>query len=64
MWFTELLSRLENFTIPCNLQDCDVTANKIKGISFLLIKDVNGTVVECIILSDERNHEKRGVSGD
>ncbi len=29
----------------------------VEILSYLVIKDVNGTVVECIILSDERNSE-------
>lgn len=31
----------------------DVSANKICGRSFLIFKDVNGKVVECIMLSDQ-----------
>lgn len=54
MKYLELLSRLENITHPTgDLQDCEITANSINGISFLIIKDGEGRVFDCIILQDK-----------
>ena len=40
-----------------HLSDMDVAANKIKGISCLILKK-DGAVKDCIILSDERELTK------
>ena len=54
MNFMILLKRLEKYTSDNDLQNLNVTANKINGISFLLIKDCDGKVEDCIILEDGR----------
>ena len=55
MKYLDLIQKLDELTIKdSDLEDCEVTANRIKNISFLLIKNENGKVVECIILTDRR----------
>ena len=54
MNFMELLKKLEKYTSDNDLQNLQVTGNKINGISFLLIKDSDGKVENCIILEDSR----------
>ena len=55
MRYLELIQRLDELKIKdCDLEDCEITANRIKNISFLIIKNKEGKVVECIILSDRR----------
>ena len=42
-----------------------VTANKINNISFLVLKDSQGKVVDCIILEDKRyNSPKEDLDND
>ena len=36
--------------------DMTVSANKIDGKSFLIIKNSKGEVIECIILTDEKHY--------
>ena len=56
--FEERLEHL-NRRYAQHLQDMTVTANKINGKSFLLLKNKENKVIECIILSDETpNYEK------
>ena len=49
-------NRLENLKrrYGHHLIDMDVSANKIRGVSFLILKNKDGKIVDCIILSDER----------
>ena len=55
MKYLDLIQKLDELTIKdSNLEDCEITANKIRGISFLIIKNDKGKVVECIILNDKR----------
>ena len=55
MKYLDLIHKLEDLKIKdCDLQDCEITANQINSVSFLIVKDDNGKVVECIVLSDER----------
>ena len=47
--------RLENLKrlYGHHLLDMEVSANKIYGKSFLIFKNKNGKVIECMVLSDE-----------
>lgn len=59
MNFLTLLNKLEKYeNSDESLQDIDVSANKIKGISFLIFKNGEGKVIDSIILKDHNYDPK------
>lgn len=46
----DLLKRLENFTCEDDLQEVEVTCNRINGVSCLIFKNKNGKIFDCYIL--------------
>ena len=58
MKFMKLLETLEKYSYSeGDLDDLEITANKIGHVSFLLIKDTaqRDKVIDCIILKDHRH---------
>lgn len=53
MNFMELLKRMEHFCCKYDLQDVDVTSNKINGVCCLIFKH-KGKIFDVIVLKDER----------
>lgn len=51
MNFMELLKRMEYFCCKYDLQDVDVTSNKINGVCCLIFK-YHGAVFDVIVLED------------
>lgn len=45
-------------TYGTDLWSMNVSANKIEGKSFLILKNSNGKVIECILLTDETDKFK------
>ena len=54
MNFLQLLEILTLYQCDYDLQDVTITSNKINNISFLILKNKEGKVFDCIILEDHR----------
>lgn len=55
MKYLEVMKKLEKLTCSeCDLEDVEITSNKINGVSVLICKTDKGKVFDCIVLSDEK----------
>lgn len=69
MKFMELLKKLENYKCNYDLQDVEITSNKIHDVCCLIFK-YHGAVFDVIVLEDTRYADKskevgcNGGSGD
>ena len=54
MKYNEFCERIEKLTVKgSDLNDCEITANRINGVAVLIVKNEVGKVVESIVLSDD-----------
>ena len=56
MLFMNLLGKMEDFKCPYDLQEVEVTCNRINGVSCLIFKH-DDKIFDCFVLDDNRSRK-------